>query len=84
VWNDVRHAENCQAIDGYRQELHEEAVATGTQTAEAEEPRGEELRMKRGPKAQEDEEAGPAVQQVCPTNFGNSDIYGGSYNDPTP
>ncbi|MDP9222464.1 MAG: glycoside hydrolase, partial [Actinomycetota bacterium] len=26
----------------------------------------------------------PSVQQVCPLNFGNSDIYGGSYPDPTP
>ena len=26
----------------------------------------------------------PAVQQACPANFGNSDIFGGSYADPTP
>jgi hypothetical protein len=26
----------------------------------------------------------PAPQQECPANFGNSDIYGGSYPDPTP
>jgi hypothetical protein len=28
--------------------------------------------------------APPAPQQDCLANFGNSDIYGGSYNDPTP
>jgi hypothetical protein len=26
----------------------------------------------------------PPVEQVCPINFGNSDIFGGSYLDPTP
>lgn len=26
----------------------------------------------------------PAPEQVCAPNFGNSDIYGGAYTDPTP
>lgn len=83
VWNDVRNAADCPAIDEYRQELHEEALATGQQTAEAEEPRGESASEK--PNQGEDEPAtAPAPQQACPANFGNSDIYGGSYADPTP
>jgi hypothetical protein len=71
VWNDVRNAADCPAVDAYRQALHDEAVATGQQTAEPEEPRGE---MEQG----EDEEApeAPDVQQVCPATFGNSDIFG--------
>ena len=71
VWNDVRNAADCPAVDAYRQALHDEAVATGQQTAEPEEPRGE---MEQG----EDEDApeAPDVQQVCPATFGNSDIFG--------
>ena len=41
VWNDVRAAADCPAIDEFRQDLHDEALATGQPTAEAEEPRGE-------------------------------------------
>jgi hypothetical protein len=81
VWNDVRNAADCPAIDEYRQELHEEALASGQQTAEAEEPRGESGRD--GPHQGEDEPAvAPDVQQVCPDTFGNTDIFGGSYPNP--
>jgi hypothetical protein len=79
VWNDVRNAADCPAIDEFRQELHEVALATGVQTAEAEEPRGEALREK---KTQGEDDGPPAVQQDCPATFGNSDIFGGSYPNP--
>jgi hypothetical protein len=55
VWNDVRSAADCPAIDAWRMSL-----------------RG-------GPDAPR-----PAPQQDCPATFGNSDIFGGSYADPTP
>jgi hypothetical protein len=55
VWNDVRAAADCPAIDAYRQ-----AIANGTSSS------------------------APAVESDCPANFGNSDIYGGNYTDPTP
>jgi hypothetical protein len=82
VWNDMRNGADCPAVDGYRQALHDEAVQSGQQTAEAEEPRGESAGD-----AEADADAGPqapAVQQQCPANFGNSDIYGGRFPDPTP
>jgi hypothetical protein len=80
VWNDVRNAADCPAVDVYRQALHDEAVATGAQTAEAEEPGGGEDGEQEQPG---DEPAvAPDVQQVCPATFGNSDIYGGSYPNP--
>src|SRR5215207_514786 len=54
VWNDVRNAADCPAIDAWRM-----ALRTGEAV-----PR-------------------PAPQQDCPATFGNSDIFGGSYADPT-
>jgi len=77
VWNDTRNAADCPAIDAYRQDLHDEAVASGLRTAEAEEPRGEEERAQFGNQKDQEEETGPpAVQTECGLTFGNSDIFG--------
>jgi hypothetical protein len=73
VWNDVRDGLDCPAIDEYRQALHDEAVATGVPTAEAEEPGGGE---DRGTQQGQDPAVAPPVQQSCPATFGNSDIFG--------
>ena len=80
VWNDVRDAADCPAIDAYRQSLHNQAVATGHPTAEAEEPRGQ----RDAAAAPTATAAPPAPQQDCPAAWGNSDIFGGTYADPTP
>src|SRR5712692_807930 len=55
VWNDVRNAADCPAVDAWRFSLQ-----TGGSV----------------PK--------PAPNVDCPATFGNSDIFGGSYLDPTP
>jgi hypothetical protein len=57
VWNDARNAQDCPAVDAWRQAL---------QNGQSPPP--------------------PAPEQDCgPGNaFGNSDIFGGSYPDPTP
>jgi hypothetical protein len=60
VWNDVRNAADCPAIDAWRAAA-QAAVQNGTTVP---------------PK--------PAPQQDCPATFGNSDIFGGSFPDPTP
>jgi hypothetical protein len=60
VWNDVRNAADCPAIDTWRAAA-QAAVQNGTTVP-----------------------APPAPQQDCPATFGNSDIFGGSFNDPTP
>jgi hypothetical protein len=60
VWNDVRNAADCPAIDAWRAAA-QAAVQNGTAVPTA-----------------------PAPQQDCPATFGNSDIFGGSFPDPTP
>ena len=74
VWNDVRNGADCTAIDNYRQALHDQAVASGQQTADVEEPRGADG----GSDAPGDpgDTTAPAPQQQCPANWGESDIYG--------
>jgi hypothetical protein len=84
VWNDTRRAADCPAIDAYRLALHNEAVAAGVAVADPEEPRGEEDAVHQAQKTQEPAAVAPAVQQACPGTFGNSDIFGGTYADPTP
>jgi hypothetical protein len=56
VWNDVRNAADCPAMDVWRM-----ALRTGDTSVPT-----------------------PAPQQQCPGTFGNTDIFGGSYPDPTP
>jgi hypothetical protein len=84
VWNDVRRAADCPAIDAYRLALHNEALAAGAPVADPEEPRGEEDAVHNAQPTQEPAAVAPDVQQVCPGTFGNSDIFGGTYADPTP
>ncbi|MEA2293484.1 MAG: hypothetical protein QOE86_1123 [Solirubrobacteraceae bacterium] len=85
VWNDVRNAADCPAVDTYRQALHDEAVSTGAQTAEAEEPRGEAAKGGDAGAEPSAESLRPNPQQDCADQrFGNSDIYGGVFSDPTP
>ena len=79
----MRNGADCPAIDAYRQDLHDEAVATGPPDR-----RGGGA-ARRGPRAartkasRRTEGEAPDVQQECPATFGNSDIYGGSWADPT-
>jgi hypothetical protein len=55
VWNDVRHAGVCSAMNTWR-----ESLRTGGSVPV------------------------PTPEQDCPRTFGNSDIFGGTYADPTP
>ncbi len=60
VWNDVRNAVDCPAIDAWRAAA-QAAVQSGTAVPTK-----------------------PAPEQDCAAGFGNTDIFGGTYADPTP
>jgi hypothetical protein len=84
VWNDVRDAADCPAVDAFRQALHDQAVEIGAPVADPEEPRGEEDAVHGSNKTQEADPVAPPIQAACPGTFGNSDIFGGTFADPTP
>jgi len=55
VWNDVRSASDCPAVDTWRAGVQVSLSLAGR----------------------------PAIQQVCAATFGNTDIFGGSWADPS-
>jgi len=97
VWNDVRNAADCPAVDAYRQAFVA-AVQAGRVEPESEDLPEIRAEQNAGTAPAEDAAAPtpPNVQAECPPGgltriydpttkaFGNSDIYGGSYADPTP
>ncbi len=60
VWNDVRNAADCPAIDSFRFAFVQAVLGLSAVPTP------------------------PAPNTDCPATFGNSDIFGGSYPDPTP
>ena len=80
VWNDVRNAADCPAIDEYRQELHERGA--WRPACRPPSPRSRAARRTASSDAGRGRAEAPDVQQVCPATFGNSDIFGGSWPEP--
>jgi hypothetical protein len=74
VWNDVREAADCPAMDAYRLALRE-AILDGSATAEDEDL--PEIRA--GGDAEQDASGdapeAPAPNSECPATWGNSDIW---------
>jgi hypothetical protein len=86
VWTDSRHAAVCDAINTYRQAFVEDVLSGGAAPIVADRPRD---RSSAGqlPNAHSDA-LRPGPNEDCPQggedSFGNTDIFGGSYADPTP
>lgn len=89
VWNDVRQAADCPAIDAYRTAFVQfvtggQGQAADEEVAEARREDQEKGKQTAGPPRPTAPEPNNDCLQTPDLAFGNSDIWGGSYVDPTP
>ena len=89
VWNDVRQAADCPAVDAYRTAFVQfvtsgQGQAEDEEVAEARREDEEKDKQPSGPPPPTAPEPNNDCLQTPDLAFGNSDIWGGSYADPTP
>ncbi len=89
VWNDVRQAADCPAIDAYRMAFLQFVTSGGGQAEDEEvaEVRREAQEKDKQPAPGPPPPTAPEPNNDCPQTpdlaFGNSDIWGGHFADPT-
>ena len=88
VWNDVRQAADCPAVDAYRNAFLSfvtggQGQAEDEEVAEVRREAQEKDKQPAGPPPPTAPEPNNDCLQTPDLAFGNSDIWGGSYTDPT-
>jgi hypothetical protein len=88
VWNDVRQAADCPAVDAYRTAFIAFVTSSGAQPADEDIAEERQAGKEKQPAPAATPPTAPEPNNEClqtpDSAFGNSDIWGGTFADPTP